>query len=364
LTARIAKTQNGRVKIDQLNLGTAGWRAGFATVLFAALLSATPGYSFSALFAFGDSLSDTGRNPAPVENYYNGRYSNGPLWVEYLSGELGFAYNASNNFAVAGSTTANLATQVAGVAASPDLARALFTVWCGGNDFIDNASLGLNETAWNAVISSAVMNLTNAASGLYAKGAREILVGNLPDIAQIPAAASLPEIYQTFLGEQVASLNTQLGAALAIVGHNSPGLRIYSADFYTLFNEMYTAPASYGFTVATIDALDDTTLTNKSFTGPGQYYVFWDLIHPTTKSHALIAQAALQVAGVQMELTGSGGNASLLLGHLSPSISYTIQTSLDLKAWTNYQTITATGTNATVVLTNGLAGAGFYRVAY
>ena len=42
--------------------------------------------AYDALYAFGDSLTDTGNSPAPPgTNYYNGRFSNGPLWVEYMS---------------------------------------------------------------------------------------------------------------------------------------------------------------------------------------------------------------------------------------------------------------------------------------
>jgi len=49
-----------------------------------------------------------------------------------------------------------------------------------------------------------------------------------------------------------------------------------------------TAKAN-GFTKKSIDALSDVTLLDKSFDGPGAKYVFWDPIHPTSKSHAYIA---------------------------------------------------------------------------
>ena len=58
--------------------------------------------AYDALYAFGDSLTDTGREPAEPVLHYNGRWSNGPLWVEYLSERLGFAYNPSNNYAHSG----------------------------------------------------------------------------------------------------------------------------------------------------------------------------------------------------------------------------------------------------------------------
>jgi phospholipase/lecithinase/hemolysin len=101
----------------------ADMRVIFPLVLLVFLLSvATTGYSFTTLYAFGDSVSDTGRNPAgPAQSYFNGRYSNGPLWVEYLSASLGLPYNAANNFAVSGSTTSDLQSQIAGLTASTNL---------------------------------------------------------------------------------------------------------------------------------------------------------------------------------------------------------------------------------------------------
>ncbi|KAJ2586853.1 hypothetical protein EV177_009695, partial [Coemansia sp. RSA 1804] len=47
--------------------------------------------STRSLYIFGDSLSDTGRlhtmtfGLVPPEPYWEGRFSNGPLWIEYLA---------------------------------------------------------------------------------------------------------------------------------------------------------------------------------------------------------------------------------------------------------------------------------------
>ncbi len=54
----------------------------FSAFFLAFGLMASDGPTFSALHVFGDSLSDTGNHPAPAGSYYDGRYSNGPLWVE------------------------------------------------------------------------------------------------------------------------------------------------------------------------------------------------------------------------------------------------------------------------------------------
>ena len=73
-----------------------------------------PASAFSALYAFGDSLTDTGNvylaaPGVPLAPYYNGRFSNGPLWVEGLANNLGLSINPSvgggTNYAFGGAVT-------------------------------------------------------------------------------------------------------------------------------------------------------------------------------------------------------------------------------------------------------------------
>ncbi len=335
------------------------------SVLLALFLNASMAYSFNALYAFGDSLSDTGRNPAGSEtSYYNGRFSNGPLWVEYLSANLGLPYNAANNFAVSGSNTSDLLSEIAGLPASSNLSSSLFTIESGGNDFLDNAGLGTNDAAWGVVVSNAVANFTNAVGVLYTNGAREILVANLSNIGQIPLFSIAPAGYSIYVDSKVAVFNHQLASALTNVMQHSTGLRIYLADFNRESSNIINAPVSFGFTVSTIGALQDPNLTDKSFTGPGANYVFWDPVHPTTKGHALLAAVAFQCVGVQLNLARNGTDMNLTVNNLYPGLPYTIQSSANLATWSNYQTFTATNTNVVATLTNGPGTKSFYRVKY
>ena len=41
----------------------------------------------------------------PSPTYSNGRFSNGPIWVDYLASDLGLTLNLKNNFAFGGATT-------------------------------------------------------------------------------------------------------------------------------------------------------------------------------------------------------------------------------------------------------------------
>ena len=68
-----------------------------STVVAALLITAlspAPAGAFTALYAFGDSLSDAGNDflatggLLPASPYFVGEFSNGPNWVEDLSGRL------------------------------------------------------------------------------------------------------------------------------------------------------------------------------------------------------------------------------------------------------------------------------------
>ena len=74
---------------------------------------------YSNLYVFGDSLSDTGNLsfatggavPGTAQPYFNGRFSDGPVWVETMAAHLGLAGDAAplhlggKNFAFAGART-------------------------------------------------------------------------------------------------------------------------------------------------------------------------------------------------------------------------------------------------------------------
>lgn len=59
-----------------------------------------PIQSFSALYAFGDSLDATSGGP-----YWQGSWSNGPVWPEVLSTNLGFSFQPANSRAAGGAMT-------------------------------------------------------------------------------------------------------------------------------------------------------------------------------------------------------------------------------------------------------------------
>jgi phospholipase/lecithinase/hemolysin len=339
-------------------------RAIFGGVLAVLFLACTPGYSFTALYAFGDSLTDTGKNPPVESGYYNGRYSNGALWIEYLSAMLGIPYNSSNNFAYSGSTTSDLSSQIAGTGAPANPQSALYAVWSGGNDFLQSiGNNSENDAAWNTTISHAVSNIVNAVATLYTNGAREVIVGNLPNLGHIPELSGTGN-FTNYIGTKVELFNVTLGTAVTNLMQGYPGLRIYFMNANQAMTSVYDSPATYGFTVISIGALQDANLTDKSFAGPGANYFFWDPVHPTTKMHAMIGALAYDLVGVRMTLARNGTTLNLTVSNLYPGFQYSIQGSTNLVTWTNYEMFTATSTNLSLQVTNAQRQGAYYRVIY
>ncbi|MGP8238836.1 MAG: immunoglobulin domain-containing protein [Limisphaerales bacterium] len=258
------------------------------SIVFVALAENALAHPFATVVSFGDSLSDTTNNPANGD-YWEGRWSNGPLWDEYLAGDLGATLY---DYAFAGSVTADLPGQVsAAKAAAWDETNTLFTVWSGANDFIDNAQAnGTSYSSWEATAAAAVSNIKRAVSMLSEGGARYVVVLNLPDLSQLPAVETNAELAadRSLIRGFAAGFNAGLEFALSSVENQNPNLRLIFLDDFTLLDKFIANPATYGFTVVTKDALD--ALDDPTFDGPGADYLFWDVIHPTTKAHQLLSQ--------------------------------------------------------------------------
>jgi outer membrane lipase/esterase len=247
---------------------------------------------FTRLIVFGDSLSDTGAVFAvthgavpPSPPYYAGRFSNGPVWPEYLGAALSLPVE---NYAYGGAQTdrANLFDGLFGIdfpglsdeialftsqhaAADPD---AIYVAWAGANDF--RAALSKGQTPDMAAI---VANILSAVEALYRAGARYVVVLNLPDLGLTPegrASGAGPLI--TFLSD---TFNQHLEGALAA---RAPGaIRL---DVFGLMTQVVNDPSEYGFTDVTTPCL-----TPAGVCGDPDRHVFWDHVHPTTNGHAIIA---------------------------------------------------------------------------
>ncbi|MGE3818585.1 MAG: SGNH/GDSL hydrolase family protein [Isosphaeraceae bacterium] len=249
---------------------------------------------FSQIVVFGDSTIDTGNvfaaSGSPAAPYFNGRYSNGPVWVEVLAGRLGLAAPApslagGSNHAWGGAQTGtgtstmgtpNLGTQVAGFLASQSLtATQLVVINAGGNDFL----LG-GET--NPLVP--VGNIANAITALAASGGRSFLVSNLPQLGRIPATAGLPLAQRDALDTLSLTFNNLLAGRVAQL-KVSLGVDVALLDFEGLIQSVRANPATFGFTNTTNSALANGVVS-------GQGYLWWDTVHVTAAGHQIIGNQA------------------------------------------------------------------------
>jgi phospholipase/lecithinase/hemolysin len=279
-----------------------------------------PAGGFSAIYAFGDSLSDAGNvsiatlGVVPASPYSDGRFTNGNVWVQDLAQNLGLpavkpSLAGGTDYAYGGAETGqtsvhtvnptDLPSQVVQFALnvpSPS-PNALYTVWAGSNDVKDIANSGETAAQQQLSVQQAVTNETVAIDGLIAHGAKDLVVMDVPDLAKTPEAMARPAS-DAASGTLAQEFNTDLGAALqAIVA--SGAASIDYVDTYGLLNTTIANPAAYGFSNVTQPVwsgnLTDSHSGTLAATGAAQNgYLFFDDLHPTSAGHALIASAVTQ----------------------------------------------------------------------
>ncbi|MCP4744561.1 MAG: SGNH/GDSL hydrolase family protein [Desulfobacteraceae bacterium] len=250
------------------------------------------------LVIFGDSLSDTGNlyaldpSQVPEQDYYQGRFSNGPVWVEYLADTQYLDCDLINN-AYAGATTdgddtvPGLISQVNDFIDSTTIeSNMLFAIWIGANDFLDG-SVDFQKSADNIGL---------ALADLGAAGAQEILIINLPDIGETPAlSGTLISPLATFLTQQ---FNNALADVIDSFKAQYPDINVYEFDAYALLQDIIDTPEAYGF--------NNVSQVCPSFNEADNFdnsagYLFWDLIHPTTEAHKEFANQIISILPVEAE---------------------------------------------------------------
>ena len=254
---------------------------------------------FTRIFAFGDSLTDTGNlyhlsGGLPPAPYFQGRFSNGRVWVEQLADALGMEIAPGDNYAVGGATTGffnsndglngriypGLLDEVASFKATRDATQvqgALFVVWAGANDFFVGLRSGQDPAE---SIGNGVANTARAVQQLRQSCARHILVVNLPDLGLTPDTRA------TNLGAVLTQLSRAYNQALnsALDNLASAGIPTIRVDAFATLRAMVTQPDQFGFT----NVEDQLIITG----GNADEYLLWDPVHSTTAGHAVFAQAA------------------------------------------------------------------------
>ncbi|KAF3762181.1 hypothetical protein M406DRAFT_332568 [Cryphonectria parasitica EP155] len=241
--------------------------------------STDSGSTFSSIVVFGDSFSDNGNGSYRISNgtwplvppYYQGHFSNGPVWPQYLASNLSIPLY---DYATGGATTSNsliqgytgpestipvpavtdqLSSFLSGVSpqgtslnassssssssSSPggDFTTPLFVVWAGANDIFFNPNISAAQSYLEIAAATASL--------LAAYPAGHVLTVASPDLSRLPYGFYADELTRS----QLTSFTDLLAALLADGARLSAG--VDHVDLRALFAsfEYYGQPQSYGF---------------------------------------------------------------------------------------------------------------------
>lgn len=273
-----------------------------SAALVLSLMCGMANAGWSSLVAFGDSLSDNGNVAAitggavPPAPYVGGRFSNGPVAVEYMANALGlgltdFAFGGAKtgtdlagndsylwslglNGTGMGAQLGMFAASLGGASADPN---ALYFVWGGPNDYF--------EPTMTPAMSAT--NVGSVISGLYALGARSFFVPNMPDLGRTPEFLGTP-MAATMSGVSQA-FNALLDAEILSLGLSLPDASFIQFDTSNFLAQVLDHPGDFGLgnvTTACIDSL--ACLTTPALQAST---LFWDGVHPTTAAHEILGLA-------------------------------------------------------------------------
>lgn len=305
------------------------WSKRIWLVLATVLLLPTGASAVSTMYVLGDSLSDTGNLLAetgalPQSPYFAGRFSNGPVYAEYLwkslglAGELQASSLGGTNYAVGGARSRyhtfdgsypaynpvggsssffsySLLGQRDALLSDRSGAldgAALYTVWEGSNDVSDALTLWFKASAKAAIdlIKQAAGDFVAVVMSLVGAGAQHLLIPNVPNLGLVPEVVALGAGAQGLATQLSVLYNGLVAQALAAISAD-----ITRVDTFHFLGDMVANPGAYGLPA-------DAQVSTACFSGfvgiPGtvcgdpENYVFWDRIHPSAVVHEELGRLA------------------------------------------------------------------------
>ncbi len=292
-------------------------------LFFTSLLSAA---SLNSMVVFGDSLSDNGnlyefmKHQLPVSPpYFEGRFSNGPVWVELLIRSYYHSDAKAHLF--------NYAFGGAGVLEDEDSDDGLFTlkremdsyflahqekadensmyvIWIGSNNY-----LGVPPDMDKAV-RDVNLGIQHGLQRLVDNGAKHILVVNVPNLGIAPVAREFGAVEElTYLSKQH---NILLEQQVKDLQNQYSDIQWIYLDVNKTLEDMVQHPEFYGLTNVTDTCYEQAAKTrssrsilkmvssikpNSNTSGDDvcEGYLFFDPVHPASAVHILMAEKAREV---------------------------------------------------------------------
>lgn len=277
------------------------------------------------IVVFGDSLSDNGNiyeflnHQLPVSPpYYNGRFTDGPVWVEllmekYYPGQAAAhlddrAYGGAGIGMLEDNNQFSLQNQIKTyLDQNQDQLKSdsMYVIWMGANNYFnlpDNADEVVNEVI--SVIKQQTENL-------IAHGGQHFMFMNVPDLSKTPAAAEFEAIDE--LRHLSLSHNRLMKQMMAELRQAYPKIQFIDYDVTTIMGDIIDHPKAHGFIDAKttcfehldegyaprfkhnlmLNKLDSIALPRAGVNCDS--YLFFDLYHPTEHAHRIMADEIYQL---------------------------------------------------------------------
>ncbi len=224
--------------------------------------------SIEKIIVFGDSLSDNGNLyaltsklnavtswvPVLPKNppYYKGRFSNGPVWIEYVAQVLNvplvdYAYGGAlaENLSSSGQIIPfGLGTQVdfflTGHVSDTHTSKYLYVIWAGGNDYLHGKTEDVEGTTTNTV-----NTIRDQIEWLTYYGAKNFLIVNLPDLGTTPEAAENGLAGITKVRALSEMHNRKLAAMITAEQAKYPDVKIIGFDINQFYGDVIAHPENY-----------------------------------------------------------------------------------------------------------------------
>ncbi|MBS0657407.1 MAG: autotransporter domain-containing protein [Verrucomicrobia bacterium] len=300
---------------------------------------------YSSHFFFGDSLSDTGNlfaatggTQPPSPPYFNGRFSNGPVFPEILVPGLANATTAAPtvrgnlNFAFGGATAQSDVTNPPNFGAQIGLfnqrqlsiaSNDLVSVLFGANDFFNKVSIATNQntTAINGIATASATAVSTGINTLIGRGGRNFLVFGLPDLGNTAQFLNSPA--RPLGSTYTDTFNSQLQTQLSTI-RDSSGARFTFVDLRAFVNRLRERPADFGFTNVNNAFLPPLGTAQ----GDPNGFLFYDGVHPTNRAELLVVRMITEALNPEFALVSAAAPARASLAALD-LVSDTTITRLD-----------------------------------
>ncbi len=287
------------------------------------LAAADTEHGYNRIFIFGASFMDSGNHfvltgetahpPFEVINFASygvggHRPTDGHTWVEVLAQEMKLtkwakpAYRnpAFGNYAVSYARARDVVPDPVEPSLYDQVDAWIDNGYCTGDPMhpmhdtlfvVDSVYRDLLDVAQGVpadeVVPAMMMSFWWNIGRLYQCGAYNLLIPNMPDLGVAPIT---PDGGEAAGRQQSEDFNDAL--AFFAIGPYSGVMNIAFVDFFGFTDTMIAMPETFGFTNLTEPCIAPY-VTEGAFCNDRDGYFWWDPLHPTKKTHALLAQYAL-----------------------------------------------------------------------